>query len=38
MGIEYPDSITENLEERFEKEMLEYGASYTMIIATGQKA
>lgn len=29
--------MTDNLEERFEKEMLEHGASYTMVIALGQK-
>lgn len=38
MGADLPESVFEGLEERFEKEMLETGATFGTFVACGQRS
>jgi len=37
LGLDLPASVFENLEERFEREMLEQGATMHAVLVYGQK-
>ena len=37
LGLDLPASVFENLEERFEREMLEQGATMRAVLVYGQK-